>query len=100
MLPSLPNPELFFGLCSPIGTDNPKVVKFLGECLQRYSYEAEYFKVTELMKSIQIKDLTLKDHPIEARYDSYIKAASDFRVALHFGNAVLRRSTELQAREG
>ena len=52
MLPSLEYPELVFGLCSPLGTDNTKVTDLLKEQLSKYGYNSEVFKVTTLMKSI------------------------------------------------
>ncbi len=79
MLPSLPGPELFFGLCSPIGTDNKKVTKIIANCLKRYSYDIEYFKVTDLMKSIDVSGMSLNDTNLEDRYDTYIKYANKIR---------------------
>ena len=49
MLPSVPYPEIFFGICAPVGVDTLKVHTLLSEALKKYSYEAEYFKVTKLM---------------------------------------------------
>ena len=69
MLPSLSGPELFFGLCSPLGTDNKKVADLITDRLKRYSYDTEYFKITDLMKSIVLKDMKLRDSHIEERYD-------------------------------
>jgi hypothetical protein len=75
MLPALPDPELFFGLCSPLGVDNKKAFNILAHALQKYKYSSEYFKVTTLMKSIVLNDFELKDSPLDERYDSYIKYA-------------------------
>src|SRR4051812_24754101 len=79
MLRALPFPELFFGICSPVGTDNMSVVTFIKESLRRYSYESEYFKVTSLMQAVQIPDFAVKDGSIEVRYDSHIKYANRLR---------------------
>jgi deoxycytidylate deaminase len=88
MLPALPDPELFFGFCSPIGVDNKKAYKLLFDALRKYSYESEYFKVTELMKSIHPIGIELKDSPLEARYDSYILYANKLREVLGFDYAL------------
>ncbi len=79
MLPSLPSPEIFFGICAPIGVDTQKVYTLLSEALKKYEYNAAYFKVTELMKSAKPTDITLRESPIEDRYDSYIKCANRIR---------------------
>ena len=79
MLPSLPTPELFFGLCSPVGTDNKKVADLINDRLRRYSYDTKYLKVTDLMKSIVIKDMTLSNSDIQGRYDTHIKYANKIR---------------------
>ncbi len=79
MLPTLPTPELFFGLCSPVGTDNKKVAEMIADRLRRYSYSTKSFKVTDLMKSILIDGFTLSNRDIEARYDTHIKYANKIR---------------------
>lgn len=79
MLPAIPHPELIFGICSPVGTDNQRVVNFLRQSLKEYSYQLEYFKVTELMKTISLPRIHLDDSSIENRYDSYIKYANEIR---------------------
>lgn len=79
MLPSLPFPELFFGICAPVGVDTVKVHTLLSEALKKYSYETEYFKVTKLMTAAKPKDAALVDSPLEERYDSYIKYANKLR---------------------
>ena len=84
MLPALPDPELFFGLCSPIGVDNQRVCTFIHEALKKYSYTSQYFKVTDLMKSIKLANLNLVEAPLEERYNSYIKYANELRKELGF----------------
>jgi|GEM_PF-5546231 hypothetical protein len=84
MLPTLPTPELFFGLCSPVGTDNKKVAEMIADRLRRYSYETKSFKVTDLMKSILIEGLELSKRDIEARYDTHIKYANKMRELLAY----------------
>lgn len=87
-LPALPNPELFFGLCSPIGVDNKKAYTLIEEALKKYSYSAQYFKVSILMKSIKLSNLSLKESPLEDRYDSYIKYANGLREVFGFPYAL------------
>jgi deoxycytidylate deaminase len=84
MLPALPDPELFFGLCSPLGVDNKKAFNILAHALQKYKYSSAYFKVTTLMKSIVLKDFELKESPLDQRYDSYIKYANRIRELIGF----------------
>ena len=88
MLPSTPDPELFFGLVSPIGVDNKKAYTILAESLRKYSYNTEYFKVTTLMKEIKPTGLNLKDSPLEIKYDSRIKYANKIRDVLEFQYAL------------
>jgi deoxycytidylate deaminase len=82
MLPAFPDPELFFGLCSPIGVDNKKAYDILKEALRKYQYSTEYFKVTTLMKSIKPQGVDLIESPLEQRYDSYIIYANKLREIL------------------
>jgi len=88
MLPSLPDPELFFGLCSPIGVDNKKAYKLISEALKKYNYSTEYFKVTKLMKSIKPAGIVLAEEPLEDKYDTYIKYANKLREVLGFPYAL------------
>jgi deoxycytidylate deaminase len=96
MLPSLPHPELFFGLCSPIGVDNKKVFALLSQALTKYAYTTEYFKVTTLMKSISIPNMVLKESPLEERYDSYIKYANKVRELISFQYALAMLCTAVR----
>jgi deoxycytidylate deaminase len=84
MLPALPDPELFFGLCSPIGVDNKKAYTLLAELLKKYSYNSEYFKVTTLMKSLKPSGIEIKETPLEDRYDAYINYANKLREVMGF----------------
>src|SRR5258705_8622597 len=79
MLPSLPFPEIFFGICAPVGVDTRKVHTLLSEALKKYEYDAAYFKVTDLMKSVRPTGSSLTESPLEDRYDSYIKYANSIR---------------------
>jgi deoxycytidylate deaminase len=80
MLPALEAPEIVFGLCSPIGTSNAKITDLLKKHLLYYGYQAEGFKVTDLMRSLVISQQPpLKEKPVEDRYDTYIKYANKLR---------------------
>lgn len=79
MLPSIPFPEIFFGICAPVGVDTKKVHTLFAEALKKYDYKAEYFKVTDLMKSVRPSDVSLVETPIDSRYDTYIKYANKLR---------------------
>ncbi|CAO4173224.1 anti-phage dCTP deaminase [Methylorubrum aminovorans] len=79
MLPTAEAPELVFGLCSPIGTKNAKFISMLRANLLKFGYKSDDFKVTDLMKSVKIEGLTLKDAPIEDRYDTHIAYANRLR---------------------
>lgn len=85
MLPTLESPELIFGICAPIGIDTAKVRTMVVSALAKYRYQAVEFKVTTLMKSIQVPDFELADKPVEDRYDTHIKYAN--RLCQLFGNA-------------
>jgi hypothetical protein len=84
MLPTLDAPELVFGLCSPVGTDNAKVIEILKAELSRFEYEAHRIKVTDLMKNIIIADLPLDDSSFQSRYNSYIRYANKVRELYKF----------------
>lgn len=88
MLPSIPFPEIFFGICAPVGVDTSKVHILIAEALKKYSYGAEYFKVTELMKAIRPKNAELIESPLEDRYDSYIRYANKLRHAFGLNYAL------------
>lgn len=79
MLPNVESPELVFGLCSPIGTDNAKVKRLIENELHKYRYHVEYFKITKLMQRLKPNDAELKDSPFEDRYDTHIKYANKLR---------------------
>jgi cytidine deaminase len=88
MLPALDTPEIIFGLCSPIGTDNRKVSEIITRVLRNFDYTTRIFKVTELMESMKIQGMDLHKEPTEIRYDNYIKYANRLR-ELSKSNAVL-----------
>src|ERR1700733_7929145 len=88
MLPTLPNPELFFGFCAPIGVDNKRAYSLLEEILKKYHYTSQYFKVTELIKSVTLPDIILKESPLEAKYDTYIRYANKLREVIGFPYAL------------
>jgi len=88
MLPSIPDPELFFGLISPIGVDNKKAYTLLADSLRKYSYNSEYFKVTTLMRSVKPTGFDLNESPLEVKYDSRIKYANKIRDVLEFPYAL------------
>lgn len=79
MLDPLKSPEIIFGICSPIGVDNRRIVDAIKSCLKYYNYDTHILKITELMKTIDIDGYDLRDRPIEAKYDSYIKYANKIR---------------------
>jgi deoxycytidylate deaminase len=82
VLPALPDPELFFGLVSPIGIDNTKAYTLLADSLRKYGYNSEYFKVTTLMKQVKPNGYELKETPLEDKYDTYINYANKIREIL------------------
>ena len=88
MLAALPDPELFFGFCFPIGVENKKAYDILSNALRKYQYRSEYFKVTTLMKSLHPAGFTLNETPLEERYDSYIKYANKLRDILEMPQAM------------
>lgn len=79
MLPTLEAPELIFGICSPIGTNNRIFVDILSAGLKKYSYHPEYFKVTTLMRAVELDTNTLVETPVESKYDSRIQYANKLR---------------------
>jgi deoxycytidylate deaminase len=79
MLPSLNSPEIVIGFCSPIGTNNASIVDVIKEELRRLGYKVHAFKVTTLMKSAIIPEMSLVEQPLEARYRSYIDYANKLR---------------------
>jgi hypothetical protein len=63
-----------------MGTSNAKIIELVRKHLVYYGYKATALKVTDLMKSISIKDHPgLEEHPTDKRYDSYIKYANKIR---------------------
>ncbi|NEU12158.1 hypothetical protein G3T14_08435 [Methylobacterium sp. BTF04] len=88
MLKTLEAPEIIFGLCSAVGTKNSKFVKMLESGLRTFKYNTEYFKVTTLMKNLDVVDLSLDDSSTEGRYDSYIKYANNIREKTGLDNAL------------
>jgi cytidine deaminase len=79
MLPTLESPELIFGLCSPIGTDNSRVTTLITNALAKYRYGCVPYKVTKLMTSFVIPGQEISDHPAEARYTTRINYANKLR---------------------
>lgn len=78
-MPTLRQPELFFGLCSAVGTDNKKTIDILKKLLANLGYSCEITKVTKLMKQIVIPHQTILETPLELRYDTHIKYANKIR---------------------
>ncbi|WP_419952519.1 anti-phage dCTP deaminase [Methylobacterium sp.] len=81
MLPIVQSPELVFGLCAPIGTDNAKVRRLIENELNKYRYHVEYFKITKLMQRLVPNGVELKHLPFEDRYDTHINYANKLREA-------------------
>ena len=79
MLENLENPELFFGICSPLGTNNNKVLKIIENALTNFKYSYVGIKVTDLMKAINLEDKTLTESPFDRRYETYIDYANGVR---------------------
>ncbi|MFN3459898.1 MAG: anti-phage dCTP deaminase [Oceanibaculum sp.] len=79
MLAVLNSPELVFGICSPVGTDNTKVTNMIKSRLHAFGYMPHAYKVTDMMKQIKIKGETLVDSPLIKRYDSHINYANKMR---------------------
>jgi deoxycytidylate deaminase len=79
MLPTLKAPELFFGICAPVGTDNNTVVELIREILYSFGYETEYLKVTRLMQDAQLEEPILLDRPFNKRYETHISYANRVR---------------------
>jgi hypothetical protein len=82
MLPALTSPELFFGLCSPIGTDTSKVRELIADNLRIYGYSSHELKVTALMKSIKVEGVEIVDYPPEDKYNTHIEWANKIREIL------------------
>ena len=70
--------ELFVGIVARIGVDTKQVVAALERELKEYRYRVHEIKVTVPLKAFEGK-FELRDRPIEARYDSYIKACNQIR---------------------
>lgn len=81
LLTPIQNPELFFGLVGPIGTDLATVFKILSKNLSDLNYRCEEIKITSLLDEFEY-DFSLKHAPIEERYDSYINAGNMLRERL------------------
>ncbi len=81
LLATIPKPELVFGLVGPIGTDLSTVSEVLRKILSDVGYLSEEIKVTALLDEFD-HNFSLKDNPVEDRYDSYINAANSLREQL------------------
>lgn len=89
MLQALDAPELVFGICSPVGTDNNLVFRLVSETLSVFDYKSHHVKVTSLMKELILPPAKLKEiglpeggiseKPFHTRYDHYIKYANEVR---------------------
>lgn len=53
-LPFDDHPELIFGLVGPIGVDLEAVTDELGEALRAVGYDSQVFRVTDLMREVNI----------------------------------------------
>jgi deoxycytidylate deaminase len=79
MLSALESPELVIGFCSPIGTENSKIGTRIKQELDYFKYNVVDFKVTEIMKTVVIPGLLLRERPTETRYADYIAYANNLR---------------------
>jgi deoxycytidylate deaminase len=80
MLPTLQFPELFIGICSPVGVPNAKLTDILRSVFLSYDYQVKDFKVTDLMKMIGVPNLELDETTVQSRYDTYINYANQLRL--------------------
>lgn len=79
LLPTLPDPELFFGFCAPVGVNIPKAMELLEPILRNFGYVCQRSKITTLMKQVSLNGLKVLDNPVEFRYDTRIKYANKLR---------------------
>ena len=79
MLERIEFPELFFGLVAPIGVDLSETVQPLKALLERFGYQVEIIKVTDLFRDLAYCDVKLHDKPSEARFNSYIEFGNRLR---------------------
>jgi deoxycytidylate deaminase len=72
----VPNPELFFCIVSPIGTNVQTTIDSLSEKLKQYDYTPVVIRVTDIFPVLQdyLKfPVKLQEVPLEDRYGSYIE---------------------------
>lgn len=81
MIPSLEYPELVFGLCSPLGTENKIVSSIIEDALKIFNYSTSLIKATSAMQGITLPEAgyQLKNSPYEERYNTYINYANKIR---------------------
>lgn len=61
--------------------------------LSRFKYNAEYFKVTDLMKELELQGQDVDDSSTNSRYDTYIKYANKLRERTQHNNILAILST-------
>lgn len=79
MLPTIPYPELVIAICSPIGTNNERIMELVTEALSGFGYQTHKIKATGLMRRIKLKGLEIDEHDVGTRYDTSIKYANKLR---------------------
>lgn len=75
-------PELFFGIVAPIGTDVDVTIDNLADSLKAFGYKVAVIKVTDLFKILHTELRSsdeLHQAPLEKRYKSYIEFGDKLR---------------------
>lgn len=85
---SYPDAEIFFGLVSPVGTDDERVIKTLTDTLDRIRYSHEIIKLSDSIK--QINGLTTKISEANEydRIDTLMSKGNEIRHTLEDGGAL------------
>lgn len=93
------DPELFFGIVGPIGTDTKAAVEALRAALNDWNYKLEPIVVSELVKEQPIFGEYVESLPVDQHYSKAIEACNVAREKLHSNDAMVQMAVaEVQLR--
>lgn len=91
-LEALKQPELVFGIISPLGIDLVQLVSILREELDRVGYGATEIRLSQLFRQVGGLGQKLEDRPEYDRILSHMKAGTELRSRTQLGGIMARLS--------
>ncbi|MDE1767488.1 MAG: hypothetical protein KGI27_14630, partial [Thaumarchaeota archaeon] len=89
---SYPDAEIFFGLVSPVGTDDERVIKTLTDTLDTVRYSHTIIKLSDSLKQINGLSIQISETNEYDRINTLMSKGNELRNTLEDGGALASAS--------